>query len=276
MLGVHSVHDMTKAGIYTITHIRTGHTYVGQSLNCPKRFAQHERALNHRAHHNDNLQRLWNADGRNLFDFKQVYVLEEELGPLEKQIWLTRKELDYWWHYKTQGKSLNKIPPEICLTNPAAAEYETWKITINKEITESLNEVRRTLAKIKDSSQPLISYLREKRSQLKNVEHIIHRNVGWRRFFFRQRDDPPVEELRKMAARLREQISVIEPTCEQAGNAIRALEARRSKLYRSYPGNIERTLQHADRLPKIERQRMVINFYYGFGIFYENIKAQES
>jgi group I intron endonuclease len=56
-------------GIYTITHIASGKTYVGQSNNCTKRWQHHKWCLRAQKHRNQPLQRAWNLYGPDAFEF---------------------------------------------------------------------------------------------------------------------------------------------------------------------------------------------------------------
>lgn len=75
------------SGIYTITCIVTGKVYVGQSINCTRRWAGHRRDLDSGKHRNYPLRRAWKAYGAASFEFEIVaQPLDESpetLGALE-------------------------------------------------------------------------------------------------------------------------------------------------------------------------------------------------
>lgn len=59
-------------GIYAITHIASGHRYVGQSTNIKERLTEHKRRLRLRAHPNAKLQSYWDKYGPDAFVFGVV------------------------------------------------------------------------------------------------------------------------------------------------------------------------------------------------------------
>ena len=62
-----------KAGIYSITHLESGATYVGKSTNCPKRISDHCTQLRKGCHHNGPLQMLFIRDGMEAFKFEILW-----------------------------------------------------------------------------------------------------------------------------------------------------------------------------------------------------------
>lgn len=62
-----------KSGIYCIENIINNKKYIGQSIDINDRWRRHVNELEHNCHHNDYLQKSWNKNGKNNFDF---YVLE--------------------------------------------------------------------------------------------------------------------------------------------------------------------------------------------------------
>lgn len=58
---------MITCGVYTITCVITGATYVGQAINVAARWNKHESLLRRGKHHNVHLQRAWNKYGPSSF-----------------------------------------------------------------------------------------------------------------------------------------------------------------------------------------------------------------
>lgn len=59
--------------IYTITHIKSGKTYIGSTkVASRKRWAQHRCYLRMDKHVNEYLQRAWNKYGEDAFEFKVI------------------------------------------------------------------------------------------------------------------------------------------------------------------------------------------------------------
>jgi group I intron endonuclease len=60
---------LSVPGIYTITHIQSGRTYVGQTTNFRVRWMNHRRELRENRHRNWCLQEAWNEFGAAAFEF---------------------------------------------------------------------------------------------------------------------------------------------------------------------------------------------------------------
>ena len=56
-------------GIYMILNKVNNKVYIGQSVDIYKRWAKHKRELRNNKHDNDHLQKSWNRDGEQCFDF---------------------------------------------------------------------------------------------------------------------------------------------------------------------------------------------------------------
>ena len=60
--------------VYKITNKRTGKFYVGYSQETEKRFKSHLNMLRRGVHHCIHLQRAWNVDGEDAFEFVRIKV----------------------------------------------------------------------------------------------------------------------------------------------------------------------------------------------------------
>ena len=56
-------------GIYMILNRTNNKVYIGQSIDIHKRWTKHRRELRNNKHDNDHLQKSWNRDGEQYFDF---------------------------------------------------------------------------------------------------------------------------------------------------------------------------------------------------------------
>ena len=56
-------------GIYMILNKVNNKVYIGQSVDIYKRWTKHRRELRNNKHDNDHLQKSWNRDGEQYFDF---------------------------------------------------------------------------------------------------------------------------------------------------------------------------------------------------------------
>lgn len=63
---------MKTPGIYKITNTKTGHFYIGSSKNVSGRWAGHRWSLRNNKHGNIHLQRSWNRNGKNSFQFTLI------------------------------------------------------------------------------------------------------------------------------------------------------------------------------------------------------------
>jgi hypothetical protein len=79
-----------KKGIYKIVNKENGKFYVGSSIKIAKRWWSHKKALRLGIHHNLHLQRAWNKNGKDSFDFVVERIIpdnssEEELLKIEQE-----------------------------------------------------------------------------------------------------------------------------------------------------------------------------------------------
>jgi len=58
--------------IYQIYNKENGKIYIGSTINFKKRKKEHKNCLENNTHGNKHLQRAWNEDGSNVFDFKII------------------------------------------------------------------------------------------------------------------------------------------------------------------------------------------------------------
>ena len=84
------------SGIYKIINKFNGKYYVGSSVDIARRWRKHREALRRNQHRNRYLQRAWNKDGSNSFDFIVVELIsQKELEATEQQyLNLAKKERD--------------------------------------------------------------------------------------------------------------------------------------------------------------------------------------
>ena len=72
-------------GIYMIQNKKNNKIYIGQAINIEKRWKDHKRELCRNHHDNKHLQRTWNRDGEDSFDFKVLCKCDEnQLNTLEQ------------------------------------------------------------------------------------------------------------------------------------------------------------------------------------------------
>lgn len=73
-----------KSGIYMIKNKVTDKVYIGQAKDIENRWKEHVRSLNKNKHHSKKLQRAWNKNGCDNFEFKVVENVQvDELNATE-------------------------------------------------------------------------------------------------------------------------------------------------------------------------------------------------
>ena len=86
------------SGIYKISNTKTGKIYIGSSVDINRRFREHKSQLIHNRHRNSYLQRSWNANGENSFEFSILEIVESAF--------LIEKEQYYLDLFKSYNKTV--------------------------------------------------------------------------------------------------------------------------------------------------------------------------
>lgn len=78
-------------GVYRITNIVNGKSYIGSSIDVANRFSEHKRTLKNESHRNIYLQRAWRKYGEDAFKFEMLEeVLEDEFLLTREQAWIDK------------------------------------------------------------------------------------------------------------------------------------------------------------------------------------------
>jgi group I intron endonuclease len=122
-------------GVYKISNLLSGRYYIGYSTNINRRFTNHRRKLKQNCHDNIFLQRAYNLDGEDKFQYDIIHICdtEEEAKEIELQYLtdLTIRSMLYNLNYNNSGGDLLTHHPD--------------KEAIREKILKSQNETLRKM-----------------------------------------------------------------------------------------------------------------------------------
>jgi group I intron endonuclease len=78
-------------GIYSISHVKSGRSYIGSAVLFFKRWSEHRMNLRRNKHPNKRLQNFWNKYGEDAFTFEIIEAIEnptKELLETREQYWI--------------------------------------------------------------------------------------------------------------------------------------------------------------------------------------------
>jgi group I intron endonuclease len=101
---------MTISGIYKIQNTLDGRTYYGSSKDIAKRLKDHKRELVANRHHNLFLQRAWNKDGSDNFEFSFVEEVSRDNLLVVEQTYLDDNKGGYNLAPANGGDIISKHP----------------------------------------------------------------------------------------------------------------------------------------------------------------------
>lgn len=87
--------ELTKSGIYRITCIPTGDTYIGSSVNIGIRWNEHQRHLSRNIHHSRILQFAYNLYGKDAFEIEVVEIVDRENLISREIAWMKETHPEY-------------------------------------------------------------------------------------------------------------------------------------------------------------------------------------
>lgn len=95
----HKYKNVKTSGIYSITNIINNKIYYGSSINCERRWKEHNTKLKRNNHHNIHLQRAWNKYGESNFKFEIIEnVSKEHLSTIEQEYLNITKLIPMWFY----------------------------------------------------------------------------------------------------------------------------------------------------------------------------------
>jgi len=122
-------------GVYKITNILSERYYIGYSTNINKRFKTHRYKLRNNIHDNLFLQRAYNLDGEDKFQYEIIHICEsvDEAKVIELQYLtdLTIRDKLYNLHFNNSGGDLLTYHPN----------KEEIRERINKSHSETISKM---------------------------------------------------------------------------------------------------------------------------------------
>ena len=104
-----------SGGIYSITNLKTGRVYIGQTKDLYKRWISHKHLLLKNKHVNTYLQRSFNKHGVDNFDFVLIEICDQSIITEREQYYIDNVKLCY-------NQKCAKDHPNAGKTNPASDE----------------------------------------------------------------------------------------------------------------------------------------------------------
>src|SRR4051812_4788236 len=78
-------------GIYSITHVSSGRSYIGSARNIERRWRAHKTRLKHNKHHSQYLQNAWNKYGQDAFSWMVIEQCDELVLMQREQHYLNHR-----------------------------------------------------------------------------------------------------------------------------------------------------------------------------------------
>lgn len=166
-----------NSGIYAITNIINGKTYIGSTTNFKRRWYEHINELRYGTHCNPYLQSSWNKHGEKMFKFDVLEYLDnpEDLTKAE-QLWMDK--------YREEGKKLYncglaadcpargcKRTEEQCHRNSESLMGHEISKETRYKISKALigykhsKETRRNMSKAQEGNQHALGYKHAKEAK---------------------------------------------------------------------------------------------------------------
>jgi len=77
--------SISESGVYSLQHLKSGHIYVGSSVDVPRRLKAHRSLLLRGKHHSIRLQRAWDKFGESEFIFSAIEMVADRELLLERE-----------------------------------------------------------------------------------------------------------------------------------------------------------------------------------------------
>jgi hypothetical protein len=124
------------SGLYEIVQLESGRAYIGSSDNVPRRLRAHRSMLNAGTHDNIRLQRAWNRDGPEAFEFREIERCPIDcIREREHSVIQTRKPLVY--------NTSPVVRPGARASNSALTDRQVIRLRKRAAVGESVPDLAR-------------------------------------------------------------------------------------------------------------------------------------
>jgi group I intron endonuclease len=173
-------------GVYRISNKLSGRYYIGYSTNIERRFTTHRYKLKNNCHDNIFLQRAYNLDGEDKFEYDIIHICdtEEEAKEIELQYLtdLSIRDMLYNLNYNNSGGDLLTHHPEKeAIREKIIQSYKEKNGMYGKTHTE---EVKKKNSDIKKGNTNFKGRKHTEESKQKMSEIRKNKNTGEENSFF--------------------------------------------------------------------------------------------
>ena len=97
-------------GVYIIKHVNSGRVYVGGAKNIKHRWSQHRSWLRRNCHSNRGLQRAWNKNNKQEFEYELLFTCSrEDLRFFEQETIDKYKSTHKWYGFNLKRAVLESV-----------------------------------------------------------------------------------------------------------------------------------------------------------------------
>lgn len=184
---------VSVSGIYVIYNNQSGKMYIGSSKNILDRWRRHKYHLNKGIHDNIYLQRAWDKDGKESFEFQIVEYCDANVLHEREQVWIDSlnvldKAIGYNLTMDTQrpGKGYKHSPETLAKMSKAQIgrkhSQETLRKMSENQKGKRWTEEAKLKASLKRKGRKVSEETRRKISiSAKKISKEIRNNAGLKR-----------------------------------------------------------------------------------------------
>lgn len=135
-----------KQAIYKITNTKSGNFYIGSSINYQTRWREHKNSLVKNKHHCVALQRAYNRNNMDCFDFSVVEFVEDKNDLIKREQFYIDTLNPKYNSSKTAGSTLGfKMPKESVEKNKQRnSGFGNGNAKVTKDMLDEIIDMRKT------------------------------------------------------------------------------------------------------------------------------------